>query len=155
MLADIVIDTNVFMHAHDERQPWCVDCITLVKKLTAAKTVLRVDEGFHIDEAKNRSRIMSEYLAHLSPGMLGFALISTLASTGRVQPTSVKVDPQLSKLFRQWIKDRRDVCFVRVAANSKAKILVSHDFAAASSAARKALAHVVGIVEAKDAHPRV
>ncbi len=128
MLSDIVVDTNILMHADNFHEPRQNDARAFLLSLQKSETQLCVDEGFHIDEAKNRSIIGSEYLEHLDFGMLGFAVVAYLASSFRIRVVSRKVPSSISKKIRMRVGNTQDRVYVRVAFNSEDKTLASHDF---------------------------
>lgn len=129
MIADIVVDTNIFVHANNagdlNRQRHSLE---FLQALQASQTCLCVDEGFnYLDEAQNRSRIASEYLEHVRGGMYGQYLLQFLAATGRIVVVAKRVPRDVSRKISQQVPNRGDCVFVRVAHNSKGKSLVSHD----------------------------
>jgi len=67
MLVDIVLDTNVLMHAENSQEARCEQSGNLLQAPKICTTKLCVDEGFDLNESRNRSQIGSEYLKHLRP----------------------------------------------------------------------------------------
>lgn len=137
MLRDIVVDTNIFMHAANPTQPRFGAARVFVMRLMGCSTKLCVDEGFSMDEAKNRSHIASEYLKHLRSGMLGYAVVAHLASTSRVRIVGRSVPTAVSRRIRRHVPSVGDHIFVRVAFNSWERILASHDFGDLAGRARQ------------------
>lgn len=129
MLADIVIDTNVLVHAHNPEHAFSADARDLAEALLAPDnlTLLRVDPGFHPIEAQNRSRIIGEYLQKLVPGMVGHHLIQELAASGRLSSVDAQKNRSLKELVRRLVKDPFDRVFLLTASASSDKTLVSHD----------------------------
>ena len=85
MLADIVIDTNVFLHAENEQEVRRESCQSLVALLREGNTLLCVDDGFNLlEESKNRSQIGREYIEHLRVGSVGYEIVRHLAQSGRL-----------------------------------------------------------------------
>lgn len=147
MIADIVVDTNVFVHANNaddaERQQ---HSLAFLEALRASNTCLCVDEGFdYVNEAKNRSRIASEYLQHIRGGMYGQYLLQLLAASGRIVVVAARVPRQVSKKISQRVPNRGDCVFIRVAHNSQGKSLVSHDRRDFSARVRKTLRDEIGV----------
>jgi hypothetical protein len=138
MLADLVVDTNVLVHAHNTEHAYCEDAKALVESLLAEAntTLLRVDAGFDPVEAQNRSRIIGEYLQKLVPGMAGHHMVQTLAAEGRVAPVPACKDSKLRGAVRALVKDSFDRVFLLTALASKEKTLVSHDDEAFSDSVR-------------------
>src|ERR1700723_3316923 len=96
MLIDVVLDTNLLMHADDKRQDHREECMRLLVDLESGKTSLCVDEGFDIDESKNKSLIGGEYFERLTAAHTATSFIAYLFQSGRVvfvsraTPTAVK-----------------------------------------------------------------
>ncbi|TCK68479.1 hypothetical protein [Acidipila rosea] len=128
MLTDIVIDTNIFLHAENQQEQRQASCQMLIELLNDGESKLCVDEGFDLEESKNRSIIGREYIAHLRDGSLGYALVGYLARTGRVAMLPRKVPQAAKRHILQQIPDGPDRTFVFIAHNSDEKVLVSHDF---------------------------
>ena len=128
MLEDIVIDTNVLAHMHNDQEARQPESIAFAKAMILAETMLCVDKGFDTDPAKNRSIIGAEYIEHLVFGSLGFALIARLAAAGRIVEYKKKPPQRESKKLDQSIRKQSDKAFLGVAVNSKNKICVSHDY---------------------------
>lgn len=76
MLEDLVIDTNVLMHANNSKEERQEDTIKFLKKLLASDTFICVDEGFDPDEAKNKSKIIGEYYQYLAVGSFGHVKVA-------------------------------------------------------------------------------
>jgi predicted nucleic acid-binding protein len=159
MIADIVIDTNVFVHANNpdnvDRQR---ESLTFLEAMCASATFLCVDEGFdYLEEAKNRSRIASEYLRHVRAGMYGHYLLQFLARSGRIAFVAGRVPKPISRKIQQKVPNRGDCMFVKVAHNSQGRALVSHDERDFSKRIRKVLKDELGVtcVEAHAATPLV
>lgn len=127
MLADVVVDTDVLMHADNEASADRDASRSLIASLRAASTALCFDPGFHIDEARNRSGIAGEYFEHLAHGSLGLALVEECALSGRVRTVPIKVAPDVNRAIRQLIWDPTDRKFVKVAINSDERVLVTHN----------------------------
>ncbi len=129
MLKDMVIDTNVFLHACNPGVTYYQEAGNLMTALLRVSTILRVDEGFDKDEARNQSIIMSEYLTHFHIGMLAYAIVSHLASTDRIRPVPRSVKLADGRRVNRIIPEPRDRVFLKVAMNSEDLFLTSHDFA--------------------------
>lgn len=145
MLADIVVDTNVLMHADNDAEPRQDEARAFLLSLLESATKLCVDEGFDIEESKNRSHIGSEYLQNLHNGMLGFAVIQHLASFARVSTVSRTVPTAIARKIRMHVRSSRDRVFVRVAFNADDRTLVSHDFTDIPQGARNALVATINV----------
>lgn len=153
MLSDVVVDTNVLIHASNPSVAYNAASLALLVALQNASTALCVDPGFDVNEAQNRSLIAGEYQQKLPIGSLGFAVVATLAATGRVKQVSRKVPEALARKIRHRVGKPRDRTFVHVAANSNDRRLVSHDFEDFSDDTRMALSPVVTIQTANEALP--
>lgn len=144
-MADIVIDTNVLMHADDPRLgKYRETSIQLQKAMRGDIRDLCVDEGFHTDPNKNRSLIATEYFANLQPGTTGHTTLMFLAQEERIKIVGTKVEPSAARRLRR-IRTRRDRTFVRVALNSDDRLFVSHDFQDFPKIRRRELQATLGI----------
>jgi hypothetical protein len=152
MLADIVIDANVFLHVENDQEIRQRDCQRLVVLLRESETTLCVDLGFELEESKNRSYIGSEYWRHLRVGSPGYEIVSYLARSGRMAFLSHHVPPAVVRHVRQIAKGP-DRVYVRVAFNSQEKVLASHDFGDIPGTVRERLRKAIGvsIVDAEEA----
>jgi hypothetical protein len=128
LIADIVVDTNVWVHANNANEQRQEHAIALAKALLEAATGLCIDDGFDLEPAKNRSTIGAEYLNNLRAGMLGYEVVVALAKAGRIKLISRNAPAATSQKINQLIRKPIDRAFLRVAFNSSSKILVSHDF---------------------------
>ena len=145
MLKDIVIDTNIFMHADNRGEKRQGACKKFLAALKGCDTCLCVDEGYDPEEAKNRSQIAGEYLAHFAPGGIGFAILAYLAASSRVLMVTKHVPAAVGQKIRQAIHDPTDRVFVKVAFNSADKMLASHDEANFPGEAKRSLEKGIGI----------
>jgi hypothetical protein len=145
MLADIVLDTNVLVHAHNTKQIRFQASQDLLIELRNCNTNLCVDEGFHLDEAQNKSQIGSEYLKHLRFGMLGLAVIAHLASSLRIRQLSRQVPPNVGRYIRQQGVPKPDRIFLFVAYNSQSKTVTCHDFNDLPDTVRARLRKKIGL----------
>src|SRR5713226_8398326 len=97
MLEDIVVDTNVLVHAGDSTELYFDPAERFLTTLKNTQTLICVDEGFDINESKNSSYIWHDYLQHLRAGSVGLVLVTLLATTGRVRILSKQVDSVTSR----------------------------------------------------------
>lgn len=148
---DLVIDTNIFMHAADRRQNSQAACKKIVERLLTLRWYICVDDGFNLIESKNRSYIGSEYLNILQFGSIGYSIISHLSINKKIIFLKKTVPAAVSKKIRESVRDKSDHCFVRIAHNSCRKFLLSHDYDAFSKDCRKDFLKLFGIqiVDAK------
>lgn len=128
-LYDIVVDTNVLMHASDRKEAKQQDSIDLLNYLTNSTEFLCIDKGFTWDDS-NSSLIGAEYRKHIKNGMLAYAFLAKIFSTKRHKEIDLSVlPPAIAKKVNQCIshKKPRDKTFLRVAYLSHSKTLVTHD----------------------------
>jgi hypothetical protein len=128
MLRDIVVDTNVFVHASNPGVTYYSEANSLVTSLEGSSTSLCVDEGFDLEPTHNRSLIGCEYITHLHFGMPAYALVYQLAHTGRIRIVPRCVTAAIGRKINQIIAIPRDRTFLKVAINSHDHFLCSHDF---------------------------
>ena len=129
VLTDVVVDTNVFVHADNEAEQRHEKAVEFLECLLDSETSLVLDSGFDLDPGKNESLIGQEYLKHLGPTTLGHIILSYLAQNERTShiPRS-SFGAAMRNAVNQMISNTRDRTFVLVAANTCDKVLCSHDF---------------------------
>ena len=145
MPTDLVVDTNVLVHAQNPSEQRCNDARTLLHRLLNDDTALCVDEGFNPDEALNRSSIGAEYVEHIRAGTLPYTVIAQLAMSGRVVQKPKRAPRREQKLIEQMIRNRTDRVFLGVAFNSISKVLVSHDFTDFQIQKRPSIRRALGV----------
>jgi predicted nucleic acid-binding protein len=152
---DVVVDTNVFVHSNNPQEETYAASRQLVEKISNCSAKLCLDEGFHTDPAKNRSKIGYEYIKHVRHGSLAFALILKLVTQQRIRILPCKVDARSKKIICQKIRKPPDRVFLSVAINSLERTLVSHDFEDFSDQKRVYLKNElnVGVITASEAVP--
>jgi predicted nucleic acid-binding protein len=128
MPVDIVIDTNVMVHADNEQEPKQPHCLNLLNLVSGSTIELCIDDGFSLIEAQNTSHIGLEYLKHLRIGMTGYTLMLKLLSEDRIQFLPKKIPAAINKKINQTGIKKSDRIFVKIAYNSNDKILVTHDY---------------------------
>lgn len=127
MLADVVVDTDVFVHAETPNEADCEASRRFIDLLSATDTLLCFDPGFDVEESRNRSLIAGEYLASLAPGARALLLIQQCALTDRISIVDRAVPENISRALNRLVQHNKDRKFVRVAHNSQERVLVSHD----------------------------
>jgi hypothetical protein len=147
MIEDVVIDTDVMKHASDPRQELQAAAVAFLEQLQLDEcgTCICVDEGFHPIEARNSSRIVSEYRSRLDEAGLAMQVFRVLLESNRYR---VVARPALAirKVIQEVVSDKHDHVFAQVAAGSVERVLVSHDKRAYSPRARASLEKKLGIV---------
>ncbi len=128
MPTDLVVDTNVLVHANNPEELRQEYSINLINYLLSSTEVICIDEGFDFNEAVNSSYIGYEYLLNLKNGMLGYTLISILAQTKRISEISRNTSSHVTKAINQCTVNKHDRVFIKVTINSNNKVLISHDF---------------------------
>ncbi len=156
MLADVVVDTNVWAHADNPTEARQADAVGFLNQLLGSDTKLCVDPGFSLDEAQNRSKIGSEYLTHLSALPVASAILAALANSGRVSFVATSVPTPIRRIINRTVHDPSDRIFVKVAHNSESQVLCSHDYSHLPDVARTQLRRVsVEVLSAGEASPRL
>ena len=152
MPINLVIDTNVLVHANNPKESRQQASIDMIKYILSSTEIICIDEGFVLSEALNRSFIGYEYLKHLKVGMLGYTFISIIAQNKRIKQVPKKANATISRKINQCMSNIRDRTYVNVAYNSTDKILITHDYTDFAIPKRKHLGREFGInvVEAKD-----
>ena len=124
-MSDITIDTNVFVHALNPEEIRNSASLNLLQTLLSTTCKIVIDIGFDMDESKNKSLIGAEYLKHLPPGSLPYAIVADLAQNGRISFVEKSTQPHISKKINQTLRNRRDRTFIIVCINSERKTLVT------------------------------
>ncbi|HET7483993.1 MAG TPA: hypothetical protein VFJ64_01300 [Solirubrobacterales bacterium] len=128
MLADLVIDTNVFVHADNPAEKRYTAASALLNALVDGETEIGVDDGFDLDPSANKSLIGHEYLEKLTPLSAGFRVLAHLAQSGRTKFVSKKFDPATRKQINQIVRNKRDRTFLLVSTEMDDRVFCSHDF---------------------------
>ncbi|MFA5041463.1 MAG: hypothetical protein WC464_07515 [Bdellovibrionales bacterium] len=129
VLRAVTVDTNVLMHADNPNETEFAAAVQFLQQLSRASTLLSMDEGFCLDTSKNKSRIGHEYLERLVFGGAGYAILTHLALTGRIDAVCCKSIPlAIKRKLNQIVSNVRDRTFLLVTCGAKEKFLVSHDF---------------------------
>ena len=152
MLTDLVVDTNVFVHADNPSEQRHGASVKLLDLLLESDTHLGIDEGFDLDPGRNRSLIGHEYLEKLTPMSAAFRLLAHLAQSGRMKFVSRSVDASTRRKINQMLRNKRDRTFLLVASKTDDRVLCSHDFQDFAKAKRKSVRTTIGvsIIEASD-----
>ncbi len=138
VVEDIIIDTNVLVHACKASEAWFASSVQFIERLLEADTKLCIDDMFDVVPSKNKSLIGYEYLKWIPPTTLSYHVLMTLALNKRISVVGRNVSPPLIKLCNKLVPDnKRDRTFLRVAINSIDKVFVSHDFSDFPVAVRK------------------
>lgn len=128
MLEDIVIDTNVMLHAQNPAESRFSSSAELLQCIVEGTTSLCVDEGFDERPERNRSFITAEYLGKLQFGSLGYAVVTQLAAQLRIKEVPRRAPQSVARRINQLIRNKTDRIFLGVAFNSQEGVLVSHDY---------------------------
>lgn len=128
MAIDVVLDTNVLLHASNNQESRQEDSIKLLMYLLESSELICVDPKFTTSETTNASIIGYEYLTYLKYGMLGYSFVAKMASSKRICEISHSTEISVSRAINQCLSNKHDKIFLKVAINSTEKILVSHDF---------------------------
>ncbi len=157
MLDDLVIDTNVLLHADDPRQKHQADAYALLQKILSGGPDLCVDDGFDIDPARNQSLIGGEYLERLAGASTGSQFLAHLFSTDRIRFVPRKVPRAVKQSIEQCVRNKRDRTFLAVAHNAVEHVLCSQDFVDMSAKKRKHLGAVarVAVLQVADVQTRI
>ena len=149
MLDDLVLDTNVMLHAENPNEPRRQGSRDLLEGLLRCKTSLRIDEA-------RDSLIIGEYRQKLRPGMLATVVVAKLAAEKRVLPVE-KPSRKIKNFTLQTLRKPMDRVFLRVAAMSEDKVLVTHDFEDFQTKKRVDIKRKLGVrvLEASECLPRL
>lgn len=145
-LTDIVLDTNVLVHATTGDAKFQGMSIKLLEYLNGSTELICVDEGFSIED-DNSSLIGSEYFKHLKNGMIGYSFVVSILQSRRIKECPAGIPAHVSQKVNQCISHEkpRDKTFIRIAFNSIDKVLVSHDYEDFDSKKRKYIKREFGV----------
>jgi hypothetical protein len=127
VLRDVVIDTNVFVHATNRENFAFASSIALMEELRVVSTALCVDAPSLERARGDLGAIMNEYRSNLTFGMLGFAVLGHLASNERLRFIDTDVAQQDRRDVWTLLDGRVDRVFALVAIKSEERELVTHD----------------------------
>jgi hypothetical protein len=153
VLVDIVVDANVFLHAHNPSSGRQDECQLFLALLRNCEAHICVDEGYDPIEAKNKSQIWAEYLKHLRFGMVAFEVVAHLARSSRIDVLPRRVSPSTARTIHRQVTKGPDRTYVKVAFNSQDRTLTSHDFADIPQTVRRRLRESleINVISAADA----
>jgi len=126
-MTDILIDTNILMHANNTKERTQPICVDLINYLVSSTEMICIDESIDI----NISMILHEYCENLkTPGTTGRNFIEKILKQKRFKPISRQVEHRVAKIINQHIdrNEHVDKIFVKITYKSNDKTFVSHDF---------------------------
>jgi hypothetical protein len=144
-IIDLVLDTNVLVHASNDREDRQIDSVQLITYLLASTELICVDTGFDTNETVNKSYVGYEYLKHLKNGMLGYAFVVQMALNKRICEVTRQTKVNTTRAINQCMSNNHDKVFIKVAVNSNDKILITHDFTDFALSKRTHLKKTLGI----------
>lgn len=142
---DLVLDTNVLVHASNDDEERQIDSVQLITYLLGSSELMCVDTGFDTNETLNKSYVGYEYLKHLKNGMLGYAFVVQMAQTKRICEVARQTTAHITRAINQCMSNNHDRVFIKVAINSNDKILITHDFTDFATSKRTHLKKTFGI----------
>jgi len=119
MADDIVVDTNVFMHADNPKSGRQDSARNLLNQIDQNSIPIGIDDA---------QKIFGEYLEYLAASSLGRNYLTKWFSQGAYVLISAKVPPSDARWIGKNISDTLDKVFLKVATNSQEQDFVSHDF---------------------------
>jgi len=130
VLADVVVDTNVFVHGSDAKSLFYAQAFALLQAIQNGNVILCLDRDMALPPDPNNSLIASEYLRHVRPTMYGYQVLVQLLTRRRVRAVGKTIAPPDSRILLRLVPNpdkQRDRTFVAVAMNSQNRVFVSHD----------------------------
>ena len=126
---DIVIDTNVLVHASNISCNCYALSLKLLEDILNSKSNICVDDGFDLDAGENRSQIGYEYekLLKKRNGEFPSQFLAKMFASQRIKEVPKNAEQRQKKIIEQKIKNTKDRIFVNVTCNSNEKILASND----------------------------
>lgn len=136
-LKDIVVDTNIFIHANNNAIKSCESCIAFLNRLLNSNVFLAIDDEFNIDESKNTSRISYEYFKYIRHGSLSYAILLSIIKSNRIKQILESEYNCHKKLFNKIVRNKDDIIFLSVSLCTEDKIFITNDFEDFNSGKRK------------------
>lgn len=133
---DVVIDTNVLVHASNGALPQFGSSFEVVNWMMNCTAILVLDDLGKLKPDPSTSRLYCEYKQHVPRGSIGEQLLIRLLSSSRVKFVE-RPDRQISSRVRQICpRNKGDQAVLGAAAMSEDKVLVSNDWNDFDTAAR-------------------
>jgi predicted nucleic acid-binding protein len=131
---DIVVDTNVLVHTNNTNTHYNVSAIKTLRHIKQFDMYICVDDVFNIDESKNTSIIVHEYIKHIRIGTFAYTFLLERILTRKISQIRKKDFSCIKRKLNRKIIDKKmtnthDIAFVIAAYGSNTKILVSNDYA--------------------------
>lgn len=141
MVQQVVIDTNVFMHAANPKAVEFAASMRLLEDFEKDTASLCIDKPRDDSpDDLNASLILAEYKKKMLPGTVGFAILARLARSRRVQLVSRDVGPRLARIVLRLVhSNKRDRTFLRTACNAADKLLITNDYTDFTNMVRAAI----------------
>lgn len=136
---DIVVDTNIWIHAGNPGVDEYEDALRFVIALKASRVAICFESGASPSEAKNESKILSEYYAQVQGSGVGRQVLTYMLANSRWTTVDPKVPHDQHRAINRNVNDPSDRIFARVATKSAGKRLVTHDKRAFPPKCKKAL----------------
>jgi hypothetical protein len=147
MLSDIVVDTNVWVHAQLPSEARFESSVLFVTALRDAETVVCIDPEFDFTGAANTSLMGDEYIKHVRATGAGYAVLQFLFANARFVSVSRNVSTRERKIVMELVPRKpRDRTFVKVAYNSTERHLVAHDWQDFRQSVRDELESRLGVI---------
>jgi hypothetical protein len=127
LCVDIVIDTNVFVHADNCGIDYYYSAKEFLKKVEKSSVKLCLDAGFDPVESRNRSHIGGEYYRVLRQGTRGYNTLMTLVRANRYKVFNGGEIAKRKRNAGKLIHNSPDIYFLCVAILSYDHLLVSND----------------------------
>jgi hypothetical protein len=120
MLADLVVDANIWAHTQNPNSAWYEDSLDFCERLLISQTIVVVDAGGLIEQ---------EYEENLTPASVGYQTLASLAASGRLAHMPAAVPANIRRTIEALIpRNSRDRTYVRISYNSTGRHLGSHDW---------------------------
>ena len=135
---DLVIDTNILVHASNGNGPYHKSSIQIVDWLRDSDVSIVLDDTGKAKPDPSTSVLYSEYRRHLTPTTLGWIVVSHLMRTGRASFVA-RPNQAAKKSIEQILpRNKQDRAVLGAAHSSVDKLLLTNDWDDFDQAARKA-----------------
>lgn len=127
-IRDVVVDTNVFVHANDSNQRYNSSAAAFLRNLQDSRCLLCVDEILDLSGSGNKSFIGQEYIDHIRFGSFSYIVLYSIIQNNLIKSIPRKEIAKHKQKVCKWIRNKTDRIFLCVSVVSDSKTLVSNDF---------------------------
>jgi len=144
-VSELVVDTNIFLHASNEGVKYCDSARSLLKVIIQNDIAICVDDVYDSNPARTTSRIGSEYERYITPGTHGHTMLLTIINSGKIKQIEKKKYNTQKRILTRIIRDKTDLVFVVISIGVAGQTLASNDFEDLSQRKRLTINNKFGV----------